>query len=318
VKEAYFRELLQRIETAPGTEAAGFEAGAITMIGTGNPFQKRIGPVKFTAISAEYLRAVGMNLMKGRWMGNDEPSRVVIINEAFARSLFHDHDAVGEGIRVLNQPTKSTIVGVVSDLKRFALDQNAIPEVFIPYKQFPILTNPYVAIRVTGDTATAIGSMQRLISSIDRSAPISDLMTMEQALSDSIAPRRLNLFLLSSFAAVAFSLALIGIYGVISYSVTQRTQEIGVRIAPGAERNQVIRMVVGQGLRITLIGVTAGFIAAVALTRFMAGLLYGVTPHDSSVFVVVALTITVTALLASWGPALRASLVDPVTALRYE
>ena len=317
-KQTYFRELLQRIENAPGTDSAGFEAGTITMIGAGNPFQSRIGPVKFTSISAEYLRATGMNLIKGRWMKNDEPNRVVIVNQAFARSLFHQSDAVGESIRVLNRPAMSTIVGVVSDLRRFALDQDAVPEVFIPYKQFPVLTNPYIAIRVTGDTDTAIGSMRRLISGIDRTAPISDLMTMEKALSDSIAPRRLNLFLLASFAAVAFLLALIGIYGVISYAVTQRTQEIGVRLALGAGRNQVIHMIVGQGLRATLIGLALGFIAALLLTRFMTGLLYGVTPHDSFVFFVVALTLTITALLASWGPARRASLVDPVTALRYE
>ena len=317
-KKTYFRELLRRFATAPGIEAAGFEVGAIMMIGPGNPFQQQIGPVKFTSTSAEYLRAAGMSLIEGRWMRNDEPNRVVIVNQTFARSLFHRRNPVGEGIRLLNQPTESTIVGVVSDVKRFALDEDTMPEVFVPYDQFPVLTNPYIAIRTIGDSSTAAGSVRRLVSEIDRKAPIVDMMTMEQALSDSIAPRRLNLFLLGSFAGVAFLLALIGIYGVISYAVTQRTQEIGVRIALGAQRNQVIRMVVWQGLGVTLAGVAVGLIIAGALTRFMAGLLYAVKPHDPLVFAAVALTLTATALLASWGPALRASLVDPLTALRYE
>jgi putative ABC transport system permease protein len=141
---------------------------------------------------------------------------------------------------------------------------------------------------------------------------------MEKALADSIAPRRFNLFLLGTFAAVALLLAMTGIYGVISYSVTQRTQEIGVRVALGAQRNKVVRMVVWQGLGIALAGIAAGLTAAVGLTRFIAGLLYGVKPHDPSVFAAVALTLAATAVLASWGPALRAALVDPVIALRCE
>ncbi len=317
-KEAYLRQLLQRIETAHGSEAAGFEAGAITMIGPGNPFQERMGAVKFTSTSAEYLRATGMTLIQGRWLTNDEPNPVVLVNESFARSLFGDRNAVGRTIRVFHRPAESTIVGVISDLKRFALDQNTMPEVFLPYKQFPVVTNPYIAIRTTGDTSAAAHAMRRLISGIDRSAPILDVMTMEQALSDSIAPRRLNLFLLGSFAAVALLLAVTGIYGVISYAVTQRTREIGVRIALGAQRNQVIRMVVGQGLGISLAGIAAGLAAAVGLTRFMASLLYDVRPDDPSVFAGVALILAGTALLASWGPALKAALVDPVIALRYE
>jgi len=143
-------------------------------------------------------------------------------------------------------------------------------------------------------------------------------MTMEKALADSIAPRRFNLFLLGTFAGVALLLAMTGIYGVISYSVTQRTQEIGVRVALGAQRNEVVRMAMWQGLGIALAGIGAGLTAAVGLTRFITGLLYGVKPHDPSVFAAVALTLAATAVVASWGPALRAALVDPVIALRCE
>lgn len=317
-KEAYSRELLRRLETVPHTEAAGFEAGAITMIGPGNPFRDKMGAVKFTSISAGYLRALGMRLIGGRWLANHEPSRAVLVNETFARSVFRGRNPVGQSVQVLREPMASTIVGVVSDLKRFALDQEVMPEVYIPYEQFPVLTNPYIAIRTTGGVAAVTGSVRRLISGIDRSAPITDVMTLEQALNDSIAPRRLNLFLLGSFAGVALLLALTGIYGVISYSVMQRTREIGIRIALGAQRNQVVRMVLWQGLRIALAGVIAGSIAAFSLTRFMASLLYGVKPHDPLVFLGVALTFIATASLACWGPALKAALVDPAIALRYE
>jgi putative ABC transport system permease protein len=317
-KEIFFRELLQRIETAPGVESAGFEAGAITMFGPGNPFKDQVGAVKFTSASAGYVRAAGMSLVKGRWLTNDEPSGVVLVNETFARAVFPGRDPIGRNIRVFRRTTESTIVGVVSDLKRFALDQDAMPEVYMPYRQFPILLNPYIAVSTSGNALSAAPSLRKLVAGIDRTAPIYDVMTMEHALAGSIAPRRFNLFLLGTFASVALLLALTGIYGVISYSVTQRTQEIGVRMAVGAQRNEVIRMVVRQGLGIALAGIGVGLVAAVGLTRFIAGLLYDVKPHDPSVFAAVALTLTATALLASWGPALRAALVDPVIALRYE
>ncbi len=317
-KENYFKELLQRIENAPGIEAAGFEAGAITMIGPGNPFHEQMGAVRFSSTSAGYLRATGMRLIKGRWLTNDESDPVVLVNQTFARSLFQDRNPIGNTIPVFHRPTKSRVVGVVSDLKRFALDQDALPEIYMPYKEFPVLLNPYIAIRANGDTATAARFVRGLISRIDPRAPILEVMTLEQALSDSIAPRRLNLFLLASFAAVALLLALTGIYGVISYAVTQRTQEIGVRIALGAQRNQVIGMVVWQGLGSALVGIAAGSAAAIGLTRFMASMLYSVKPHDPWVFLAVMLTLASTAALACWGPAVKAALVDPVIALRYE
>jgi putative ABC transport system permease protein len=317
-KEAYFRTLLQRLEQAPGVESAGFEAGAITMIGPGNPFQKLAGAVKFTSASAGYVRATGMNLVAGRWLTNDEPNGVVLVNETFARTIFPGRNAIGRSIHVFRRPEESTIVGVVSDLKRFALDFDAMPEVYMPYKQFPILLNPFIAFRTTGEALSAATSLRKLVAGIDHTPPIFDVMTMEEALTDSIAPRRFNLCLLGTFAGVALLLAITGIYGVIAYSVAQRTQEIGVRMALGAQRNEVVRMVVRQGFGIAFAGIAAGLIAAAGLTRFIASLLYGVEPHDPSVFVAVALALGVTALLASWGPALRAALIDPVIALRYE
>jgi putative ABC transport system permease protein len=320
-KEAFFRTLLQRMETAPGVEATGFEQGTITMIGPGNPYHDKAGAVKFTSTSAGYIRAIGMRLIKGRWLTNDdEPNNVVLINETFARTIFPGRNPIGAGVRVFHRPQESTVVGVVSDLKRFALDQDVTPEVFMPYKQFPV-TPPFahIAVRTTGNDAAAMAeSMRKLISGIDRTAPLRDIMTLEQALADSISPRRFNLFLLGTFAGLALLLALVGIYGVISYSVTQRTQEIGVRMALGAQRKEVVRMVVRQALGITLAGTAVGLIAAVGLTRFMAGLLYDVKPQDPAVFAAVALLLAATAVLASWAPALRAALVDPVTALRCE
>jgi putative ABC transport system permease protein len=137
-KEEFLRELLQHMKTVPGVQAAGFEVGAITMIGPGNPYQNQIGAAKFTAASAGYLQATGMNLLKGRWMTDEDANDVVLVNGTFARSMFRGRDPVGRSIHVFRRTTDSTIVGVVSDLKRFALDRDTMPEVYMPYRQFPV------------------------------------------------------------------------------------------------------------------------------------------------------------------------------------
>ena len=175
-----------------------------------------------------------------------------------------------------------------------------------------------VAVRMPGDPLGMAPAARKLISGIDPTQPVYNIESLQQALADSIAPRRFNLFLLGTFAAAALLMAVVGIYGVIAYSVTQRTREIGLRMALGAQRGEVVRMVIMQGMGIALSGIVVGLAAALALTRLMASLLYEVKPSDPPTFALVTLTLAATALLASCGSAMRAARVDPLMALRHE
>ena len=175
-----------------------------------------------------------------------------------------------------------------------------------------------MTVRVAGDPLVVAPALRKLISDIDKSQPVYDVKTLEEALADSIAPRRFNLYLIGTLATVALLLAVIGVYGVIAYSVAQRTHEIGVRMALGATRSEVIGMVVRQGLGVALAGIGTGVAGAYLLTRMMESLLYQVKPTDPQTFAAVAIALALTALIASWGPALKAALIDPVIALRCE
>jgi putative ABC transport system permease protein len=265
--------------------------------------------------SPGYLKAVGMRLLKGRWLTDSESAPTVLLNESMARQAFGAADPVGRPISI---PEPATVVGVVADLKYSKLDAEAPSEALVPYRQLPLLFGADVAVRAAGDPSALAPTIRKLISDIDPSQPVYDVKTLEQALSDSIAPRRFNLFLLGTFAAAALLLAVVGIYGVIAYSVAERTREIGVRMALGAQRSQVVRMVVAEAMTIALAGIAAGLAAALGLTQLMSGLLYGVKANDPATFASVAVALSATALLACWGPALKAALVDPIIALRYE
>jgi ABC-type antimicrobial peptide transport system permease subunit len=217
----------------------------------------------------------------------------------------------------LNSPESplKTIVGVVNDVKYAALDAPAEPEVYLPYSVEP--PGGFTVVVKTSLSPTSLApAIVRAVSDIDRALPVYDVETLEQTLAESIAPRRMNLFLLGVFAAAALGLALIGIYGVVTYSVTQRTHEIGVRMALGADRRDVVSMVVRQGFAMAAIGIGAGVAGAAILTRVMASLLYEVTPTDVPTFATAAIGLAVTALIASLIPALRASRIDPADTLR--
>jgi putative ABC transport system permease protein len=188
----------------------------------------------------------------------------------------------------------------------------------MPYPRSPFNRLTTLVVRTTGDAAALAPVMRKLTTEVDATQPVYGVQTLEQALVDSLAPRRFNLFLLVTFAATAVTLALIGIYGVIAYSVSQRTQEIGIRVALGARRGEIVRMVLGEGMAMAGSGIVVGTAAALALTRLMQSLLYDVEPHDVPTFAVVVLTLAVTALAACCGPALKAALIDPMAALRRD
>lgn len=319
-------EVRHRLEGAPGVAAAGISGGSFR----GPVNEDGVPPAPpgqalmsvFHSVSAGYMHAIGMRLVAGRWMTDDEPADVVMVNEGLARRVFGKENPIGRRLRVSGDvPTKSspaTIIGVLADLKYTKLDADAEAELYIPYRQLPLLQTSDVVIRTKGDPGALAPDLRKRISGIDRAQPVVEVTTLEQELADSIAPRRFNMLLLAIFAGIAVVLAAVGIYGVMSYAVTQRTQEIGVRIALGARQDEVVRMVVRQGMGVVASGVGAGLLAALGLTRLMAGLLYEVKPSDPQTLGVVCVALAGAALLACWLPARRAAGVDPVVALRYE
>jgi putative ABC transport system permease protein len=211
----------------------------------------------------------------------------------------------------------ATIVGVARDLKYAAIDADAAPELFFHYADTPISSITLV-MRVDGDPIAAAPTIRNALSAIDPTQSFYNIKTLEEVLSDSIAPRRFNLLLLGTFAIVALVLAALGVYGVVAYAVSERTHEIGIRMALGAERSNVVRMMVAQGMWSVVAGLVVGLFGAWAATRLIAGLLYGVQPHDTATFAVTTLALGSIACLACVVPALKAALVDPATALRAE
>jgi putative ABC transport system permease protein len=243
----------------------------------------------------------------------------VLVNESFARSLSLKGESV-VGRHISGSFVTGTIIGVVADFKYSQLDAEPMAEIYTSYKLAPVTTpmSMDVFVRMSVSRKPDARAIEKLVATIDRTQPVYDVQTLEQALSGSVAPRRFNLFLLGTFAGTALLLALIGIYGVIAYSVALRAQEIGVRMALGASRADILGVVIVKGLGLAAVGILLGISAALGLTRLMVSLLYDVEASDPTTFVSVALLLVATALLACLGPAIRAALIDPMIALRHE
>src|SRR5580658_1279396 len=317
-QQAYMRELLRRIESAPGVQAAGVSTWSLF---EGVPFPIDTSPnrqhtIRLNAASTGYLKALGVRLLRGRWLNDgDSSGNAVLLNESMARQAFGAVDPIGHRI---STPDPATVVGIVADLKYSQLDADPPAEIYLSYEQGPFFSGSSVAVRTAGDASAIAPAMRKLISGIDPTQPVYNVKTLEQALSDSIAPRRFNLFLLGTFAAAALLLALVGIYGVIAYSVAERTREIGVRMALGAQRYEVVRMVVREGMAMALAGLAVGLVGAWSLTHLISTLLYDVKANDLATFAAVAAALAATALLACTVPAIKAGRVDAKAALRYE
>jgi len=276
------------------------------------------------SVSPGYFQAMGTPFVEGRDFTeaenrNDAPC-VRIVNQAMAHLYWPGEDAVGRQLRgVCPKGASAAIVGVVADSKQDSMESQAKPELYEPYAQHPFASFLVTfAIRTASDPLVVAMAVRKAVQQVDNDQPVIQLRTMQEVISESIWRQHVSASLLGIFASIALFLAAVGIYGAISYSIGRRTHELGIRSALGATRRDVLELVLREGLLLTLIGLVAGNILALGLTQLLAGLLYGVRPHDPLMFAALSLLLGAVALVATYIPARRAARVDPMVALRYE
>ena len=323
--------LTERLTSLPGVEAAGGATGfppVTPQRGTrfaveGRTLTAGEDGAYFIAAGPGYFAALRAPVLQGRAIDNRDTTGAaltVMINRTLARQLFPNQDAVGHRIKLINPEQSAdwrTIVGVVGDVKYRGLDEEAQPTVYTPFAQTPFMWM-YVMVRTTGHADSMIRTLRTAVPSVHPSLSAANIRSMEQVLAQSVAVPRFNMLLVSAFAILALLLSAIGIYGVVAYSVAQRTHEIGVRMALGAERADVVRLVLSEGIAATAGGVALGLVGAAALTGVMTTLLFGISARDPLTFGAGAVVLLVVALFASYIPAWRATRVEPLTALRAE
>ena len=345
----FFQQAMERIRSLPGVQAVGATTGLpMSNESWGKQFSiegrqppqtlDQVEAVEYRQITPDYFKATGVPLLKGRFFTDQDTKNspdVVIINDAVARTFFPNEDPIGK--RIWTGPPESllsaqllppggrfprmTIVGVVGDVMSYGVNRPIEWEVYAPHLQgggnIP-LAKMYLSVRTSGDPLALAGAVRNEIRNIDPDQPVADIRTMEQRLNDSLWQPRFNMLLLTIFASVAILLAAIGIYGMISYSVTQRTSEIGIRVALGAQQSDVLKIIMKQGIIISLIGVGIGLAVAFALTRVLSTLLVGVSSTDLTIFGAVTFLLLLVAMLGTFIPARRATKIDPLIALRAE
>jgi putative ABC transport system permease protein len=326
----FYSQLLDRVRALPGAQSvaavsslplAGFDSDTSFVIeGRPEPQPDQRPVAWFSSVSHDYLRTMGMRLVLGREFNerdNENSPRVVIISEATARRYFPNEDPIGKRIGNGRPDGWMEIVGVTADVKHFGLKQDARASMFFPYRQQPS-RRMVIVTRTAADPLSLSSALRGAVAEMDKNLAVSDIRAMEEITAESIGEERFTLLLLGIFSALALLLAVAGIYGVMSYAVTQRTSEIGVRVALGAQTRDVLKLVIVQGMTLALAGVGIGLAAALALTRFIRGLLFGVSATDPITFAGVAALLALVALVACYVPARRASKVDPMVALRCE
>jgi predicted permease len=330
---AFYRQVLQGIEGLAGVKSAGL-VNILPLSGSNTDdfffIEGRvprdpadIPDEELRVVTGGYFQALQIPLLRGRYFvvaDGEEAPPVIIINQAFARRYWPGEDALGKRI-TKGDPQKNplwiTIVGVVGDIKHKGLDREAKPEFYFHQPQYQ-QRSMILTIRTVGDPQSMAATVRQEVQRTDKEQSVANIRPLEQVISDSVAPRRLSTVLLGIFAFIALVLATVGTYGVLSYLVTQRQHEIGVRMALGAERKDVLKLVIGLGLRLSVLGVGIGVAASLVLTRFLESMLFGVRPTDLLTFGLLSLLLISVALLASYIPARRATEVDPMVALRYE
>jgi len=333
-RTAFYDDLLERVAALPGVEAAGLvnvlplsgsnTSSNYTIEGDPSSGQPDRPHADRRSASAGYFRAAGMRLTRGRPFGERDTASaqpVAIVNQAFAARRFAGGDAIGRRLRLgsgdLNASPWMEIVGVVADVRHQALDAAPREEMYLPHAQAASETMTLV-VSARGDPAPLGAALRAQVRALDADLPLASIRPMEEVVASSLAPRRAAMTLVGAFAAIAVLLAAVGLYGLVSYSVAQRTREIGLRMALGARASDVLRLVLGQGIRLVAAGVGAGLLAAFMAARLMRGLLFGVGAADPWTYVWVVVLLAAVAALASALPARRAARVDPMTAIRSE
>ncbi|HJP93187.1 MAG TPA: ABC transporter permease [Pyrinomonadaceae bacterium] len=331
--EAFYDELLQRVRSLPGVQAAGtinhtplsgFGLIAFTDVQGHPPLdRKKDAPIGIGSVSADYFRAMRIPLLSGRdYDARDTANgqKVAIVNQAFANRFFAGTDPIGKRVSFGCKESEGlcrTVVGVVGNIRQESLTDAATSEIYVPFAQLPV-NGMTLLVRTKSDPLGLVSAVRNEVLAIDKNQPIYDVKTLNQRVNDAVAVSRSLMLLFTAFALLALVLGSVGIYGIVSYSVTQRTHEIGIRMALGAQTANVLSLIMRNGLVVVLTGIAIGIASALALTRFLTTLLFGVTPTDSVTFLMVSLVFFVIAMLASLIPALRATTVDPLIALRYE
>ena len=332
--KAFHDAVMQKMGALPGVRAVGTVSYGLPLGGGGLLGDFEVdGQREMSAhlmasklvVSPGYFRALGIPLLQGRSFDDHDSAQaqpVAIVSDSVARRFWPKGDAPGKRISLGWQGSPwYSVVGVARDVRQMGPQKEAPLAIYVPYSQAPrdfFLSFMTVVARTDSDPLSMANTLRRAVQTVDPDMPLFDVASMEQLVYKSVASPRFNALLLACFAALALTLAVVGIYGVMSYSVAQRTHEIGIRMALGAQQEDVLKLVVSQGLRLTLIGEVAGILGALGLTRFLSSLLYSVKPSDPLTFVVVSLGLAGVALLASYVPARRATKVDPMAALRYE
>ena len=339
----FYENLLERVRSLPGVKDAAAASGvpigsrnAATLLQIeGQPSERNAGKgAEFRVVTPGYFRTLGVRLVQGRFLEDSDQEQTVpvaVVNEAMARAFWPNEEPLGRRFRLLDsEPERArtvflSVVGVVADVKNSSLTDAARQEVFVPLRQraaavagMGFAQQMTLAVRTSGEPQQLVNTIREEVWALDPNIPITGVQTMEQILETVTVSQRFNTILLGIFAAVALALAAVGIYGVLSYSVTQRRHEIGIRMAMGAQPRDVLRLVIGQGMKLALVGVAIGLSGALALTRLMEKLLFGISASDPATFAAAVFLLPIVALLACYLPALGATKVDPMVALRRD
>ena len=329
-----FRPILEKLRHLPGVSSAAVLSilpiqssgtnGNYTVDGRPAPPAGQEPLAELRAASPQLFATLGIPILRGRDFEerDGEPGgRWILINEALARQQFAGENPVNRRVRIGNEELPHSILGVVANIRQAGLDREPLPEIYFPYGEAgsgKMLSDSVLVLRTVVPPASVAGDLRQAVRSVDPSLPLYQIETMDEVIAKSLASRRLNLWLLGIFAAIALILSAAGLYGVISYLVAQRTREIGVRVALGAQNGDVIRLVMGQGAKLTLVGIALGLVGAVLFTRVLESLIYGISARDPLTFIGIATLLAVVALLATWIPAERAARIDPLLAIRKE